>query len=238
MADFTAPEFYSVLLAGQMRVEQAINIISNTPDSSVREKLLLELHMHELDYPCSQLRRVLQQLNAMFGHRPFAKSPTGAPPPPANLSPGIFKTKVRNPLNREKEEWIEVSMSLLYEWISTNFIPLCTKKYSWFALWCFLKDKLLLEDTKVSSFCKQMKKWFPDASIKPDSGEVNRYREPYLGNTSYIEWQESEFTRLMKVDKQSKKGFAHLKGICTQLASTFVVKRLGEVTDAPSEEEK
>lgn len=237
MAEFTAPEFYSDCLVMELRVEQAIYTISNTSNLVVREKLLLELHMHELDYPCPKLRRALQQLDAMCGHRPFAKSPTGAPPPPADLSPGIFKTKVRNPLNRERVEWVEVSMSLLYEWISTNFLPLCTKKYSWFALWCFLKDKLLLEDMTVSSFCTQMKKWFPNASIKPDRFQVNRYREPYLANHPYIEWKESEFVRLKKT-QQSVDGFSHLKEICTKLASTFVVSRLCEVTDAPSEEEK
>ena len=230
MAEFTEPLFWSDCLVKEMRVEEAIRIIQQTTVTTLRDRLLLELLQHQLDYPCHVLRRALQQLNAMSGHKPYCKPPTQGETVPDVLRNLIFKKVILNPLDRGKKELIEISMTKLREWIKSNFLSQCTKKYSWFALWCFFKDNLMLEDTKVSSFCEQMRQWFPDAPLKPEEGEVNRYREPYLGITSYQVWQEGEFIRKHK-QKQSIRGFRQLYRICFELSGTFVVKRLGEIKE-------
>lgn len=231
MAEFSEPLFWSDSHVTEMCVEDAIRIIQETPDINIRKTLMYELHMHQVDYPCPLLRRILQELNIRFGHKPFNKPPTQNNLAPENLRNFIFKTSVIIPLNKREKELVEVNMQLLHEWIRSNFLSQCTKEYSWLALWCFLKDNMMLEDTKVSSFCLQMANWFPNVSKLPDKGEVNRYREPYLGNTHYQEWRENEFIKHMKgKSKQSVKGFKHLHRICFNLAGTFAIKRLGDNT--------
>ena len=229
MAEYTEPLFWSDSHVKEMRVEEAIRIIRETKDINLSDRLKHELHMHQVDYPCPVLRRALQQLNAMSGHMPFSKPPTQGDATPDVLSNLIFKKVITNPLDREKKEQIEISMTKLREWIKSNFLSQCTYKYSWFALWCFFMENKILEDTKVSSFCEQMRQWFPDAPQKPEEGEVNRYREPYLGTTSYREWREFVFINKRKKSKQSKKGYRHLERICINLADAFLVKRWGEI---------
>ena len=231
MAEFTEPLFWSDSLVMEMRVEEAIRIIQKTSDSNMRDRLKHELHMHQVDYPCPVLRRALQQLNAMSGHKPFNKPPTQDDTPPDVLLNLIFNTEMMIQSDRQEKECIEISMNRLRDWIKTNFLSQCTNKYSWFALWCFLKDNQLLKDNKVSSFCKQMSDWFPNAPQKPEEGEVNRYREPYLGTTHYRLWNEKIFIDRRKGNKQSLKGFYHLYTICSNLSATLVIKRLGETKE-------
>lgn len=231
MAEYTEPLFWSDSHVKEMRVEEAIRIIQLTTDSTLRDRLKHELHMHQVDYPCPVLRRALQQLDAMSGHKPYSKPPTQDDAAPDVLPNFIFKKIITNPWNREKKEHIEISMTKLRDWIRSNFLSQCTKKYSWFALWCFFKDNQMLEDTKVTSFCEQMRQWFPDAPLKPEESEVSRYREPYLGTTSYRVWQENVFINKRKKLKQSVKGYRHIHLICYALADAFLVKRLGEIIE-------
>ncbi len=223
---YTEPVYFSELYGKDMEVTEVVDIILSTTNDSVRAKFLLELHQHFVDCYCPELKKTLKALNARFGHKRYEKPPTS----PYMLQPGaelkneIFCTRVVY-----RNEWVEIDMRLLQQWIRINFLPLCTKKYSWFALWRFLNDKGMLKDEKISSFCTQMNEWFfdpnaPDAK-KPQEENVWSYNG-YLSDNSYQQWDKEEFNKKKRNKNQTLEGFEHLRDICFNLAQRWVPTRL------------
>ena len=215
----------------ELSVEQVVAMIRNTTNPATREHYLLCLCLHENEYPCAKLRRTIAQLRASVGYTPFQKPPTESyiPQPGAKLPNSIFVTRMLNYLNRERQEWIDIDMHKLHYWIKTYFVPLCTHRYSWLALYCFFKDKGMLKTTVLADFCTQMTQWFyPEGSDEqtiPNESALSTY-SGYLTDTSYTEWTLADFEE-KKRKKQSVKGYSHLKKVCTELAGSFIPSQLG-----------
>ena len=228
MAEYTEPIL--TLDGVELSVEQLVAMTRNATNAAMREHYLLHLCLHENEYPCPKLRRTIAQLRASVGYTPFQKPPTDTfrPQPGAELPNSVFVTRLRNYLNREREEWIDIDMYKLHYWIKTYFMSQCKHRYSWLALYCFFKDKDMLKGAAIADFGKQMSLWFypqgsDDKSI-PNDDAMQTY-SGYLTDTPYTEWTLSDFQE-HKHGKQSDKGYEHLKKVCTELASSFVPARL------------
>lgn len=226
--EYSEPVYYSNLFGKDVEVDWIVDTIYSTNDKHMRDCLLLELHQHLVFFPCPTLRLTLITLNTKFGSKPYEKPPTldYMPQPGAKLENNIFNSRV---FNQNKQEWIEIDMRLLQQWIRNNFLPRCLYKYSWFALWRFLNDKVLLKDTKITSFCKQMSDWFFDPNAqdpkKPEMNNVCSYNG-YLDKTPYQQWNEETFQKNIRNKSQTLDGFNHLQKICYDLGSTWVPSRL------------
>ena len=225
---YTEPTYFSDYFRRNMDVAYVVDTILLTNEAPLRKTLLLELHQHYLDYPCPKLKCTLNILNSQYGHKRYEKPPTSPNilQPGAELENEIFYTRIKEPYT---QMLVVIDIRLLHQWIKIYFLPLCTKKYSWFALWRFLNDKDVLKVCKFKSFCEQMSKWFfatnTNDDKKPEYKEVCIYNG-YLSKNPYQNWDKHTFLQKRRNKKQTEEGFDHLKGICYALARTWVVKRL------------
>lgn len=225
MADFSEPVFWSDCLMMEMKVEQAISTICKTSDSHVREKLLLELHQHLIDYPCPTLRRALQQLNSRLGHKPFSKLPTTDIPkgitPPVNLTNNIFR--------EENDNGDKIDMKRFWYWIYDNLVSHLTAKYEWLALLIFANGHGLLKEDKTTTFCNQMTDWFGKEYTKQTCSydQVTSYQTGFFRNTSfkYRQWVlgDGELPPNWKPsDKdQKKEGYKYIHQHCKRMEENF-----------------
>lgn len=110
----------------------------------------------------------------------------------------------------------------LFRWIDTQFLPLLTAKYEWFALWRVLKDASLLgsDMEQTSKFVEQMRLWYPEAPHTCSASEVNRYKRGYLGKEPFVTWDKGVFRNSMD-DKQSMDGFKRLEELCRRLTDVL-----------------
>lgn len=232
MAVFTEPYFFSDCLAMDMEVEQAIKTISNTQDTHVREKLLLELHQHLLDYPCPALRRALQQLNSMLGHKPFSKLPTADIPkgitPPAILTNKIFQ--------EDNDRGDKIDMGRLWNWIYDNLVVHLEAKYEWLALLIFAEGHGLLKEDATKAFCRQMEDWYGREYTKQTCSydQVTTYQTGYFRNPSfkYREWITGDGSLPPKWTpnnkNQKEEGYKRIHQLCKAMEADFLFGKVIE----------
>ena len=89
-----------------------------------------------------------------------------------------------------------------------------------------VKDKNLLTDTKVSRFVDQINQWFPNVDIPAAADAINLYKNGYLGDHPYLEWNREEFINKRPSTKQTEDGFDQLTSLCFTLAGAFTPSRL------------
>lgn len=209
---YVQPLYYSTEFGFEIEVEFAVRTIKLTQDEHLRKELMLELHQHLLDYPCPLLSDVLRGLNQQYGHRRYEKPPTSYdnPQPGMSLPNQVFVlTTTAKSVNRQTGKVEEVEMAIdmwkLRKWIIEHFTP--TRKYHWFALWKFFKEKDLLKTDEVRAFAHQMNEWFeqshPDTwTAMPSDRSINHYMR-YLGDTHHDQWNKQTFMERKKKEASS-----------------------------------
>ena len=138
---------------------------------------------------------------------------------PSQLRNAIFKSSVIDPDTHQQRE---LQLVRLYNWIGEHFVSRLSARYEWFALWRMLYDKKLIEGTRAmtSKFAKQMNDWYPDAPYPCIEGEVNRFRNGYLGQTPFSLWNENAYLSKLH-GKQSYSAFRQLYDLCEDLKNTL-----------------
>lgn len=138
---------------------------------------------------------------------------------PKPLRNAIFKSSVIDPDTHQQRE---LQLVRLYNWIGEHFVSRLSARYEWFALWRMLYDKKLIEGTRAmtSKFAKQMNDWYPDAPYPCIEGEVNRFRNGYLGQTPFSLWDENAYLSKLH-GKQSYSAFRQLYDLCEDLKNTL-----------------
>lgn len=138
---------------------------------------------------------------------------------PSQLRNAIFKSSVIDPDTHQQRE---LQLVRLYNWIGEHFVSRLSARYEWFALWRMLYDKKLIEGTRAmtSKFAKQMNDWYPDAPYPCIEGEVNRFRNGYLGQTPFSLWDENAYLSKLH-GKQSYSAFRQLYDLCEDLKNTL-----------------
>lgn len=138
---------------------------------------------------------------------------------PSQLRNTIFKSSVIDPGTHQQRE---LQLVRLYNWIGEHFVSRLSARYEWFALWRMLYDKKLIEGTRAmtSKFAKQMNDWYPDAPYPCIEGEVNRFRNGYLGQTPFSLWDENAYLSKLH-GKQSYSAFRQLYDLCEDLKNTL-----------------
>lgn len=138
---------------------------------------------------------------------------------PAQLRNTIFKSSVIDPDTHQQRE---LQLVRLYNWIGEHFVSRLSARYEWFALWRMLYDKKLIEGTRAmkSKFAKQMNDWYPEAPYPCIEGEVNRFRNGYLGQTPFSLWDENAYLSKLH-GKQSYSAFRQLYDLCEDLKNTL-----------------
>lgn len=138
---------------------------------------------------------------------------------PSQLRNTIFKSSVIDPDTHQQRE---LQLVRLYNWIGEHFVSRLSARYEWFALWRMLYDKKLIEGTRAmtSKFAKQMNDWYPDAPYPCIEGEVNRFRNGYLGQTPFSLWDENAYLSKLH-GKQSYSAFRQLYDLCEDLKNTL-----------------
>ena len=138
---------------------------------------------------------------------------------PSQLRNAIFKSSVIDPDTHQQRE---LQLVRLYNWIGEHFVSRLSARYEWFALWRMLYDKKLIEGTRAmtSKFAKQMNDWYPDAPYPCVEGEVNRFRNGYLGQTPFSLWNENAYLSKLH-GKQSYSAFRQLYDLCEDLKNTL-----------------
>lgn len=227
MAEFTEPKFWSECMVMEMSVEQALHIASHTQDSHVRDKLKDELHMHYVDYPCPTLRRALQQLNAMLGHKPYSKSPTAGKTgdiiPPLALPNIIFR--------EENDDGKKIDMQRLWCWIYDILVQSLTAKYEWLSLLLFAKAHGLLKEDDTTKFCQQMLNWFNKTYTKQTCSydQVSAYQQGFFRSPSFVykQWVKSEaavpvnWTPANEDQKKGRTNFKYIHEHCKNMEGDF-----------------
>jgi hypothetical protein len=138
---------------------------------------------------------------------------------PTSLRNVIFKGSVIAPDTHQQQE---LQLVRLHNWIGEHFVSRLSARYEWFALWRMLYDKKLIEGTRAmtSKFAKQMNDWYPDAPYPCIEGEVNRFRNGYLGQTPFSLWDENAYLSKLH-GKQSYSAFRQLYDLCEDLKNTL-----------------
>ena len=225
MAEYVNPYMYldDVLI----EVEKVVAMAMSAGSYPAAEHYIVELMWHMDVTSDSYLKRQIQNIRARYKMKPFSTPPVAPDQLPLGVEPKnmIFVSTFTYRLPDGEREF-RLSMSLLLKWIKANFLPKLNKKYDWFALWRFLKDKKLLSDTKVSRFVEQMNLWFPSEEIPAAADAINLYKNGYLGDHPYLEWNVEEFINKRPSTKQTEDGFDRLVSLCFNLAGAFVPSRL------------
>ena len=118
----------------------------------------------------------------------------------------------------------QLQLAKLHRWIGEHFVNRLSARYEWFALWRILYDKKLIVGTRAmtSKFARQMNEWYPDAPSPCVEGEVNRFRNGYLGQTPFTLWDEQTYLKQIQ-GKQSYSAFKQLYDLCNDLYMTLRV---------------
>lgn len=131
----------------------------------------------------------------------------------------IFKGTMTDPATHRERE---LQLERLHQWIGEHFVSRLTAKYEWFALWRILYDAKLIEGTRAmtSKFAQQMNDWYGNAPYSCNEGEVNRFRNGYLGETPFTLWDENTYLARLQ-GKQSYSAFRPLYALCEDLKNTL-----------------
>ena len=225
MSEYVNPYMY--LDNVTIKVETVVSMAMSAGCYSAAEHYLVALLWHMEMTGDDFLKRQIQNIRTFYNLKPFSTPPVAPDMLPLGVEPKnmIFVSTFcyRQP---DGEREFRLSMSLLLNWIKANFLPKVNKKYDWFALWRFLRDKHLLTDTKVSRFVEQMNLWFPSEDNPAVADAINLYKNGYLGDNPYVEWNKQEFIERRPSAKQTEEGFDRLLVLCFNLAGTFTPSRL------------
>lgn len=138
---------------------------------------------------------------------------------PAPTQPKIFNRVICTQLHDRP-----VDLVRLRDHLKEHVIPLIKKKNHWFALWCVLRHRSLLQSKNDAAFAEQMMHpdWFAytpsylhfnDATLRTYNG--------YLSTIDYCRWDEEEFmlqaSRLGKQKKWNLKLFRSLHSLCEDI---------------------
>ncbi len=229
MSEYVNPYMYLDNTA--IEVEKVVSMAMSAGSYSAAEHYIVALLWHMEMTRDQLIKRQVQNIRTYYKQPPFSAPPVAPDMLPLGVEPRnmIFVSTFRHRLPDGEREF-RLSASLLLKWIKANFLPRVSKRYDWFALWRFLKDKRLLTDTRVSRFVEQMNLWFPSEDIPAVADAVNLYKNGYLGNTPYLDWRQDEFTERRPSTKQTEEGFDRLLALCFSLAGAFIPSRL-EVRD-------
>ena len=225
MADYVNPYMY--LDGVPIEVEKVVAMARLAGSYSAAEHYISELMFHMDATDDSFLKRQILNIRLFYKKKAFSTPPVSPDKLPLGVEPMnmIFVSTFTYRQPDGMHEY-RLSMSLLLEWIKANFLPRLNKKYEWFALWRFLKDKNLLTDTKVSRFVDQINQWFPNVDIPAAADAINLYKNGYLGDHPYLEWNREEFINKRPSTKQTEDGFDQLTSLCFTLAGAFTPSRL------------
>lgn len=126
------------------------------------------------------------------------------------------KCALENKILKKNHCGKRIDLLALHKLIEIVFVAEIKYGYEWLSLWRMLYDLSLLEDTTLTSFAEQMNKWYPNAKKPCSADNMGDYYNPYLGSTSFIQWDESIFKK-NKTSKQSVAGFRKLYNHCQNI---------------------
>lgn len=115
-----------------------------------------------------------------------------------------------NQIFKRYHERLPIDFTKLHHLIGSRFVCKIRFAYEWFALWKVLYELRLLEDTRLTSFARQMFVWYPDAPKMCRADSIGDYRGGYLGQTPSSLWDEHSYLKNLK-GNQSHTAF---KRIC------------------------
>lgn len=225
MAEYVNPYMY--LDDVTIEVEKVVSMAMSAGSYSAAEHYLVALLWHMEMTGDAFLKRQIQNIRTFYNLKPFSTPPVAPDMLPLGVEPKnmIFVTTFSYKMPEGEREF-RLSMSLLLKWIKRNFLPRVSKKYDWFALWRLLKDKNLLSDTKISRFEEQMNLWFPSEVIPAVADAINLYKNGYLGDNPYYDWNKQEFLERRPNVKQTEEGYDRLVLLCYSLAGAFIPSNL------------
>ena len=225
MAEYLSP--YMFMDNTLIEVEKVVSMAYGAGNYQSAEHYLLQLMWHLEETKDPLLKQEIQSIRVFYHQKPFPTPPVSPDMLPLGVEPEnkIFVSSFSYGMP-DGERVFQLSMSLLLKWIKANFLPKVSKKYDWFALWRFLKDKNLLSDPKVTSFVKQMNSWFPSEIIPAVADAINDYKNGYLGDHPYYEWNRLVFLEKRPNTKQTEDSFKRLSSLCYDLAGAFSPLRL------------
>lgn len=225
MSEYVSPYMYldDVLI----EVEKVVAMAMSAGSYPAAEHYMVELMWHMDMTEDQYLKRQIQNIRARYKMKPFSTPPVAPDTLPLGVEPeNLIFVSTFTYMQPDGEYEYGLSMSLLLKWIKANFLPKLNKKYDWFALWRFFKDKNLLTDTKIPRFAEQMNLWFPTEGIPASPDAINLYKNGYLGDNPYLDWNKDVFLKRRPSTKQTEDGFDRLLSLCFSMAGAFIPHRL------------
>lgn len=119
---------------------------------------------------------------------------------------------------KARDGW-QLDVKKLKTWIHDNFLPNLHKRYDWFALWRVLADHRLIAqgEYQTTKFVEQMTKWFGEAQMPCKAKSVNLFKNGYLGDTPYYNWNKAMFKDRRNSYEQTMGGYDRLERLCDEL---------------------